>query len=159
MTWIKAAPDIFGEVGCLRRPREADRNRPKWLSLKKEDRMIEQLKGFPDNVLAFACREQVTRRDYESVLVPAVEAALKGRDKVRLYYETGPDFTGIEAGAVLEDIKVGIEHLGRWERLALVSDVEWIRTTVRAFGFLLPGHLKVFRLGEAAAARAWVAEA
>jgi hypothetical protein len=41
----------------------------------------------------------------------------------------------------------------------LVSDVEWIRATVRAFGFLLPGHLKVYRLGEAAAARAWVSEA
>jgi hypothetical protein len=125
----------------------------------EKGRSDDRLKGFPDNVLAFACRGQVTRRDYESVLVPAVEAALMGRDKVRLYYQTGPDFTGIEAGAVLEDIKVGIEHLGRWERLALVSDVEWIRTTVRAFGFLLPGHLKVFRLAEAAAARTWVGEA
>ena len=97
--------------------------------------MIEKLKGFPANVLAFACRGQVTRRDYDSVLIPAVEAALKGHDKVRLYYETGPDFIGIEAGAVLEDFKVGVEHLGRWERVALVSDVEWIRTAVRAFGF------------------------
>ena len=119
--------------------------------------MIEQLKGFPANVLAFACREQVTRRDYDSVLIPAVEAALKGHDKVRLYYETGPDFIGIAAGAVLEDFKVGVEHLGRWERVALVSDVEWIRTAVRAFGFLLPGHVRVFHLGEAPAARAWIA--
>ena len=121
--------------------------------------MIEHLKGFPGNVLAFACHGKVSRQDYETVLVPAVEATLKVHEKVRLYYETAADFTGIEAGAVLEDTKVGLEHLGRWERIALVSDVEWIRIAVRAFGFLLPARLRVFEQGEATAARAWIGEA
>jgi hypothetical protein len=121
--------------------------------------LIEPLAGFRENILAFACRGQVTRADYETVLIPAVARALNSHAKVRLYYETGADFTGIDAGAIIEDFKVGIEHLGRWERIALVSDVEWIRNTVRAFGFLLPGHLRVFHLDEAPAARAWVNEA
>ena len=118
--------------------------------------MIEHLDGFADNVLAFACRGQVTRQDYDTVLIPAVEAAIKDHGKLRLYYEIAADFSGIEAGAVLEDAKVGLEHLGRWERVALVSDVEWMRTTVKAFGFLLPGHLKVFHRAEVAEARAWI---
>lgn len=121
--------------------------------------MIEHLKGFPGNVLAFACHGQVTQQDYEAVLVPAVEATLKTHEKVRLYYETAADFTGIEAGAVLEDTKVGLDHLGRWERFALVSDVEWIRIAAKAFGFLLPGRLRVFERAEAEAARAWISEA
>jgi hypothetical protein len=33
--------------------------------------MIEQLSTFPDNVLAFVGRGQVTRADYDAVLVPA----------------------------------------------------------------------------------------
>jgi hypothetical protein len=118
--------------------------------------MIEPLTGFPNNVLAFACHGRVTRQDYETVLIPSVEATLKAHEKVGLYYEVGPDFTGIETGTVLEDIKVGVEHLNRWDRLALVSDVEWIRNTVTVFGFLLPGHLRVFHLSETASARAWI---
>lgn len=121
--------------------------------------MIELMTGFPANVVALACHGQVTRRDYEADLVPAVEATLKTPGKVRLYYETAADFTGIEAGAVLEDVKVGLDHLGRWERIALVSDVEWIRIAARTFGFLFPGRLRVFGQGEAPEARAWICEA
>lgn len=101
----------------------------------------------------------MTRQDYEAVLVPAVEAALKTNEKVRLYYETAADFGGIEAGAVLEETKVGLDHLGRWERIVLVSDVEWIRVAVEVFGFLLPGRLRVFKSSDAAAARAWISAA
>ena len=79
----------------------------------------------------------MTKGDYETVLVPAVESALKQHEKVRLYYQIDADFSGIEPGAVWEDFKVGVEHLLRWERIAVVTDVNWIRHTIRAFGFLM----------------------
>ena len=118
--------------------------------------MIEMLAGFPENVLAVACHGRVTREDYDGVLIPAVDAALASHARLRLYYEIARDFEGIDAGAVLEDVKVGVEHIARWERMAVVSDVEWIRNTIRAFGFLLPGRVGVFHLGEADRARAWI---
>ena len=59
--------------------------------------MIEVLKGFPKKVVAFACKGHVTKRDYETVLIPAVEETLQQPGKVRLYYQIGPDFSGIEA--------------------------------------------------------------
>ena len=120
--------------------------------------MVERLNGFHANVLAFACHGRVSREDYETVLVPAVEEALRFHDRIRLYDEVAADFAGIEPGAVMEDMKVGVEHLSRWDRLALVSDVEWIRDMVRAFGFLLPGCLRVFHLTEATEARNWINE-
>jgi hypothetical protein len=119
--------------------------------------MIEKLTGFPGNVVAFACHGEVTRRDYEAVLVPAVEAALKAHQKVRLYYKTDTDFSGIEPGAMWEDFKIGLMHLSRWERIAVVTDVDWIKATVRAFGFVMPGTVKVFPLAEAVAAHDWIA--
>ena len=118
--------------------------------------MIEQLSTFPDNVLAFVCRGQVTRADYDTVLVPAVEKALAKLTRVRLYYEIATDFTGIDPGAMWEDFKVGMEHLTRWERIAVVTDVEWIRHTFRLFGFLMPGTVKLFSTSEAARARSWI---
>jgi hypothetical protein len=133
---------------------------PKYVSIMggdTEDPMIEPLPDFPENVIAMTCRGHVTRGDYDTVLVPAVEAALADHDKIRLYYEIGPDFTGIEPAAVWEDFKVGMGHLTRWERIAVVTDVDWIRNTIQAFRFLLPGEMKVVPMAEAGEARAWIA--
>ena len=118
--------------------------------------MIEHLKTFPDNVLAFVCHGHVTKADYDEVLVPAVMGALQRQGKVRLYYATAPDFTGIQPGAMWEDFKVGIEHITRWERFAIVTDIEWIKQTMRFFSFLTPGVLKLFPASDAAQARAWI---
>jgi SpoIIAA-like len=118
--------------------------------------MIKLLSGFPDNVLALACVGQVTRQDYDSVLIPAVQAALERHPKLRLYYEVTPQFTGVTAGAMWEDFIVGVEHWSRWERLAVVTDVEWMRFTVNAFRFLLPGRMRVFAGSESTEARRWI---
>lgn len=118
--------------------------------------MITLLSGFHDNVVAAACSGHVTRADYEHVLVPAVEAALKAHERVRIYYEVAADFAGIAPGAVWEDFAVGMEHLARWERMAVVTDVGWIGAAVHAFGFLMPGKVRIFPLAERAAARAWI---
>jgi hypothetical protein len=118
--------------------------------------MIEALKDFPDNTLAFACRGHVTRRDYETVLIPAVEKALQEHEKVRLYYHIGTDFTGVDPGAVWEDFRVGAENWLRWERVAVVTDLDWIKNIMWAFGFLMPGGLRVFSTAEESKARDWI---
>ena len=121
--------------------------------------MIERLAGFPDNVFACVCSGRVTKADYEKVLAPAVQTALKTRNRLRLYYETAPDFSGPEPGAMWEDFEIGVEHSTRWERIAVVTDVDWIRHTVWLFSFLMPGRTKVFPASEAAEARSWIASA
>lgn len=118
--------------------------------------MIELLKGFPEPVLAFACRGHVTRREYVEVLIPAVERALQQQDKIRLYYQIGTDFEGIDPSAVWQDVKVGIGHLTRWERIAVVTDVAWIVNTMKVFSFLIPGEMRFFPVAEADTARAWI---
>lgn len=119
--------------------------------------MIEQLQGFPENVVAFAGRGQVTKADYVSTLIPAVERAFVGHDRLRLYYELGTEFDGIDAGAMLEDFKIGIEHRTRWERVAVVTDVEWIAHAVSLFSFLMPGMMKLFATNDLDHARSWIA--
>jgi hypothetical protein len=118
--------------------------------------MIEQLSGFSDNVVAVVGRGRVTKADYDTVLVPAVIKALGNHHKIRFYYELAGDFAGIDTGAMWEDFKIGVEHLLRWERVAIVSDVGWIRQAVRLWGFLMPVPLRVFSGSEAAQAREWI---
>jgi hypothetical protein len=117
------------------------------------------LDGFPEIVVAVAATGRVTRHDYEDVLIPKVKDAFGKFAKLRVYYEIGPDFSGFDAGAVWEDFAMGMEHIRDWERIAVVTDVEWIRLAVAAFRFLIPGKVCVFEVAETTAARRWIGEA
>jgi SpoIIAA-like len=121
--------------------------------------MIELLKGFPDNVVALAVHGEVTKKDYEDVLIPAVEKTLQSHEKVRLLYEIGPDFDSYDPGAAWEDFKVGMEHLSRWERVAVITDLEWVKLSMKFVGMFMPGALRVYPIAEGAKARLWITQA
>jgi hypothetical protein len=121
--------------------------------------MIEIIEGFPDNVVGLAGKGEVTRKDYLEVVIPAIDKALKRNARLRLYYDLGAQFTGIDLGAEWEDFKLGIEHPSRWERVAVVTEVAWIRHLVGALRFLMPGEIRVFTTAQASEARKWIVAA
>ena len=120
--------------------------------------MIELLEGLPDGVVGLEAVGEVTSEDYESVAVPAVERARAGHEKVRLVFVFGERFTGYSAGAMWDDTRLGLSHPFSWERIAVVTDTDHIRTMVKAFGWMVPGSVKLFSLAELREATAWVSE-
>jgi len=120
--------------------------------------MVEPIKGLPDNVIAYEAKGKVTASDYETVLIPSVQRSLEKHDKVRLLYHLGDEFTGFEVRALWDDVKIGLRHITAWERIALVTDVAWLRTTARAWGLVMPGVVRVFTNSELSAAKEWVQE-
>jgi hypothetical protein len=58
-----------------------------------------------------------------------------------------------------EDFKVGMEHVRHWERIALVTDIDWIGAAMKVFSFLMPGDVRLFPLSDADQAREWIASA
>ncbi len=124
--------------------------------------MIELLKGFPDNVAAFAYHGHVTTADYDEVLIPDFEDRLRRHKKLRVYFEIAPDLEGFDPGAVWEDQKFGFGHFFDWERCAVVTDVGWAKHLAKFsefFGFLYPGEYRTFTEAEASKAREWIVEA
>jgi hypothetical protein len=120
--------------------------------------MLTLIEGLPDGVVGVEAHDKVTAEDYERVLVPAVEAARAAGDgKVRILYVLGHDFPDYTAGAAWEDTKLGLGHLRAWERIAVVSDAEWLRRAIHGLGWLMPGEVRIFELSELDAAREWVA--
>jgi hypothetical protein len=117
--------------------------------------MIEVLPEFPDGVMGLRCADHVTRQDYETVLIPALNAAFKQHKTLRAYCEI-VSFRGMSPGAMWDDVKVGMEHLAHWERVAIVTDIDWISHTTKLFAFLWPGEMRVFSLSGAEQARAWI---
>jgi hypothetical protein len=120
--------------------------------------VIEVLDGMPDGVVGVEAVGQVTAHDYETVLIPTFEAARTQYDRVRVVFVAASDrFDGFAAGALWDDTKFGFSHLKGWGRVALVTDIHWMRHLTHAFSWLAPSGMKVFPTSELAAATAWAA--
>jgi hypothetical protein len=124
--------------------------------------VIERLEDMPDGVLGFRFSGEVSRGDYDEVLIPVLREAIEGREGLRCLCQVGPGFEGYEMGAIWEDMMTGAEygigHRSAWKRMALVTDIEWIRHLTALFGWMAPGELKLFSLDELGAAKEWVGE-
>jgi hypothetical protein len=121
--------------------------------------MIELIPGLPAGALGFRASGQVTATDYSRVLVPDIEAAFAVNRKLRLLYHIGPDFTGFDAGAMWEDAQLGFRHFSGWDRVALVTDVQWLRVAASAMGFAVPAEFHLFHNAQYDEAFAWISEA
>ena len=121
--------------------------------------MIEPIEGAPNGVLAFKAVGEVHSDDYEAVLDPAVKQVIANGDKVRLVYLLGPEFDGLSTGAAWEDTKLGLGHLTSWDRMAVVTDTDWIEHTIKLFGYLVPGKVRTFSVEELPDAMAWAGQA
>jgi len=120
--------------------------------------MLERIKGLPDNAIGFEATGVVTGADYETVLIPAVEDVLARHERIRCLYHLGSEFEKFDARAIWDDARVGLQHLKAWERVAVVTDVGWVRTTMKALGFVIPGEFRLFGNSEFAEARQWLCE-
>src|SRR6476620_272586 len=117
--------------------------------------MITELTDLPAGIIGFEASGKLEAEDYRDVLLPAVErAAASGGVRMLLVISS---FDGLTAGAAWQDLKVGIEHLRGWKRIAVVTDIEWMSHMTAMFGWMTPGAVKHFPLSERAAAIAWIA--
>jgi hypothetical protein len=120
--------------------------------------MVEKIADLPDNVLGFTATGAVTENDYQSIIIPEAEELFSRQKKVRFLYHLGEDVSGIEAVAMWDDTKLGLKHLTGWERMAIVSDIEWVRAAINIFGLIIPGQVRVFHNNELAEAKRWISE-
>lgn len=120
--------------------------------------MIEKIANLPENVLGFTAKGTLTENDYQSIIIPAVEELFSRQKKVRFLYHLGEDITGFEAAAMWDDTKLGLKHLTGWERMAIVSNIEWVRSAIKIFGLIIPGRVRVFHNNELTEATRWISE-
>ncbi len=119
---------------------------------------FEILKDFPPDVVAVVAHGHLDREDYTKTLVPLTDKTIAREGRINLYYELGADFTGFSAGAAWNDARLGLLHLGDFARIAVVTDVEWVRLGVKMFAPLMASKLHLFHLSERDEARAWLAK-
>jgi SpoIIAA-like len=94
--------------------------------------VVEELQDMPGRALGFRLSGKLTRDEYFQILDPVREKLERG-EKVSFLIDTAPDFHGLDLDALWEDAKaagsVGLKHRTSWERLAVVTDKDWMRVT------------------------------
>jgi hypothetical protein len=118
--------------------------------------MLRVLEDLPANVLGVEAIGKVTDADYERVLIPAVRARRDAHEKLRFLYLLGEEFDGWSMGALWEDTKLGLKSARDWEKIAIVSDSDAVHHAVKAFGWMIPGEVRVFDADKLDGAKEWV---
>jgi hypothetical protein len=116
---------------------------------------IEELRA---PAVGFRAEGKVTRGDYEQVVIPAVRGMLDAHERIRILYVLGDDVDGFTFGAMWQDTKLGLGHLRSWERIAIVTDADWIEGAVKALGWILPGEVRAFDDDDLDEATDWITQ-
>jgi hypothetical protein len=106
---------------------------------------------------------KITDEDYKDVITPRLEEALKSGEPVRMLVYIDESYTGLEGGAMWDDARFGLSHLGdivrgRFKKIALVGGRGWEMKAGEIFGHLIPGEIKAYDVAELDQAWSWVKE-
>jgi hypothetical protein len=112
----------------------------------------------PAGTIGFEAVGEVEDDDWEETVEPLLRQEIAAGRNVRLLYLIGTAAHEVEGDAMSADTGFRVRHATSYERVAVVSDEDWIRPALRALSFLLPGKAQGFRVRDLAEAKAWLAQ-
>jgi hypothetical protein len=119
--------------------------------------MITLMNDVPDYVAGFTAMGEVTKADYEQVLIPRIEEVNKEHGHIHFLFELKTDVGNFTTAAWWKDLMIGLEHFSKWKKMAIVSDQKAIEKISSLISPILPGETKGFGLEEIDEAKIWVA--
>jgi hypothetical protein len=121
--------------------------------------MAEVIADMPPGTMGFRISGRMSREDYVQTLVPPLRKAVEAGERLRVLYEIGPDLH-MKPGAVWEDLKLeaelGIRHRDAWERIAVVTDLDWLWRAFELFSWMVPGEMQLFHEVDMEQAKRWL---
>lgn len=119
--------------------------------------MLRQMSDMPVGTIGFEAVGTVDDDDFEHVVEPALRRQIAAGHPIRLLYLLGVGLSDYEGDALAEEMKFAARHPTAYERVAVVSDEDWLRPALRVLSVLVPGQLRAFPVARLAAARDWLA--
>ena len=121
--------------------------------------MLKRIPDMPVGTVGFEAVGKVEDDDFERSVEPVLRAEIAAGRKIRLLYLLGPELREYEGDTLAEEMKFAARHPTQYERVAVVSDEDWLRPALRVLSVLVPGQLRAFPVAQLAAAREWLAAA
>ncbi|QVI26271.1 STAS/SEC14 domain-containing protein [Mycolicibacterium neoaurum] len=121
--------------------------------------MIEILTDMPTGVTGIRVSGRISGEELRE-FQPVMEDLGKSAE-IRIVEVIDQDYDGFGPGGLTEDLKMGfgalLHHHSAFKRIAVVSDKDWVRHTMHAIGWMVPGELAVFGGDELDRAAEWAA--
>ena len=121
--------------------------------------MFEILSETKGNLLAVKASGKLTVEDYEQTLLPKLEKLFEQHGRLKMLVEFSDDFAGwASTAAAWDDMKIGLQHAGDFEKFALVGGPEWVGWSAKLFGMFVPGQIRLFPKEAGTQAISWLNE-
>ena len=119
--------------------------------------MLRAIEDMPPGTIGFKAVGEVDDDDWEQAVEPVLRRETAAGRKLRLLYLLGPESRDVDGDAMKADVAFRARHASAFERVAVVSDEDWMRPALRTLSFLLPGDARGFPVHELAEAKSWLA--
>jgi hypothetical protein len=118
--------------------------------------MIEFMPESSGNVLGVRAGRKLTEEDYESRLLPRLEALIEHFGSVRVLFYMDETFRGWNLKAAWANTALDVRHRTDLERIAVVGAPVWEAWCLRLAGLLMPGEIRTFRPDQLQQAWDWL---
>jgi hypothetical protein len=119
--------------------------------------MIRILNNLPQQVVGIELSGEVTKDEYDRVY-PEVEKLVKRQDEINYLVVVNTEIKNLTLGVWWDDFKLAMKHVTKWNKVAIVSDENFVRNATDMLGFEYPGDSRSFSLAQMNSAIAWVSE-
>ncbi|MFL9833442.1 SpoIIAA family protein [Chryseobacterium terrae] len=106
--------------------------------------MITILNDAPENVAAFNATGEITREDFEKLVIPHVKCKVEKFEELNYLLYLNTDLDNFTMGAWIQDALLGIKNITKWNRAAIVTDKEGVQNFTDIFSVVMPGEFKSF---------------
>ena len=116
--------------------------------------MIDYKNNENNNLVELTIFGKITEADFNRVTALLADD-IKRHGKLKLLEEIR-SFEGIDPIALWKDIQFSVQHINDFSHVAVVADVEWVRTISTAIDNILSAQVKAFESSQIETARTWL---
>lgn len=118
--------------------------------------MLQFINNLPDNVIGIHATGEVTKEDYQNVLLPRLNELVKRQGEINYLLVLQTNVQNFSAGSWWEDLKMGLKNFTKWNKIAIVTDQKSVEWFSDAFRFFIPGKSKGYPLNKLDEAVKWI---
>lgn len=121
--------------------------------------MIQQIAVASPNTAVFRITGEVTKENYDNLVFPVVDKMSKSYPEVNLVLIVATELKNFTIGAWMKDALLGIKHLTKWGRVAMVNDTEFVKASTVVLDKITPAEFKQFASSAEQEAITWASGA
>lgn len=120
--------------------------------------MVELLTDLPAHVAAYKASGAISKEEYESIVMTRVNEVAAHHNKINFLVQLQTGMENYSIGAFIDYVKVSFEHFTQWNRMAIVTDQQWVRRAYDALSYIVHGEIRTYELKDLDIAKEWVSE-